>query len=62
VFGPPVTFGLDGADAYVLTEDAKRLAPLTDADADELIRSAPLLLGDQGAPSADLVSSEGHLA
>jgi len=58
LFGPVVLFGLVGA-AGVLVGRAARLAPLTGADADDLIRSvhaAPLLLGRPGAPSADLAS------
>jgi len=58
LFGPVVLFGLAGA-ADVLADRAARLAPLTGADADGLIRSvraAPLLLGRPGAPGADLGS------
>jgi len=43
----------------MLADRAARLAPLTDADADELIRSiraAPLLLGRPGAAGADLAA------
>ena len=49
VFGPLVTFGP--------TDHAARLTPLTDTDADALIRSvhaAPRLLGQRGAPATDL--------
>ena len=59
MFGPLVLFGLGGAAAYVLADRAARLAPLTDSDADELIRSiraAPLLLGRPGTPAADLAA------
>jgi acyl-CoA synthetase (NDP forming) len=59
VFGPLVLFGLAGATADVLADRAARLAPLTDSDADDLIRSvraAPLLLGRPGAPAADFAS------
>ena len=59
VFGPLVLFGLAGAAADVLADRAARLAPLTESDADDLIRSvraAPLLLGRSGAPAADLAS------
>jgi acyl-CoA synthetase (NDP forming)/GNAT superfamily N-acetyltransferase len=55
--GPLVLFGLGGAAAYVLADRAARLAPLTDADADDLIhsiRATPLLLGRPGALGADL--------
>jgi acyl-CoA synthetase (NDP forming)/GNAT superfamily N-acetyltransferase len=57
VFGPLVVFGLGGVATDVLADRAARLAPLTDTDADELIRSirsAPLLLGYRGAQPADL--------
>ncbi len=59
VFGPVVTFGLGGGVPDVVADHAARLAPLTDTDADQLIRSvrsAPLLLGDRGAPPADLAA------
>jgi hypothetical protein len=59
VFGPLVTFGLGGVAANVLADHAARLTPLTDTDADELIRSvrsAPRLLGYRGAPPADLAA------
>ena len=59
VAGPLVLFGLGGADGDVLADRAARLAPLTDADADDLIRStraAPRLLGRRGVPAADLDS------
>jgi acyl-CoA synthetase (NDP forming)/GNAT superfamily N-acetyltransferase len=54
MFGPLVVFGV-GA----LADQAARLAPLTEADADTLIgsvRSAPLLRGYAGAPAADLAA------
>jgi acyl-CoA synthetase (NDP forming) len=57
IFGPLVVFGLGGVATDVLADRAARLAPLTDTDADELIRSirsAPLLLGYRGAQPADL--------
>ena len=59
VFGPLVLFGLAGAAAGVLADRAARLTPLTEADADDLIRSvraAPLLLGRSGGPAADRAS------
>ena len=59
VLGPLVLFGLGGAAADALTGRAARLAPLTDSDADDLIRStpaAPLLLGRPGTPAADLAA------
>jgi acyl-CoA synthetase (NDP forming)/GNAT superfamily N-acetyltransferase len=59
VVGPLVLFGVGGAAADVLADRVARLAPLTDSDADELIRfirAAPLLLGRPGAPAADLAA------
>ena len=57
VFGPLVVFGLGGVATDVLADRTARLAPLTDTDAHELIRSirsAPLLLGHRGQSAADL--------
>jgi acyl-CoA synthetase (NDP forming)/GNAT superfamily N-acetyltransferase len=57
MFGPLVVFGLGGVAAEVLADRAARLTPVTDTDADKLIRSirsAPLLLGRDGRPTADL--------
>ena len=59
LFGPLVLFGLASATADVLADRAARLVPLTDSDADDLIRSirsAPLLLGSPGTPTADIRS------
>jgi acyl-CoA synthetase (NDP forming)/GNAT superfamily N-acetyltransferase len=56
VFGPLVVFGLGGVATEVLGDHAARLNPLTDKDADELIRSvqaAPLLFGHRGRPAVD---------
>jgi len=56
VFGPVVVFGLGGAATGILGDYVARLAPLTGADADDLIhsiRAAPLLLGHDGQPAAD---------
>ncbi len=59
VFGPLVLFGLADEAADILADRAARLAPLTEADADDLIgsvRAAPRLLGRSGVPAADLAS------
>ena len=59
VFGPVVVFGLGGVATEFLGDHAARLAPLTGADADDLIhsiRAAPLLLGHHGQPSADVAA------
>ena len=58
VFGPLVLFGLTAASDE-LADRAARITPLTDSDADHLIRSvpgAPLLLGRRGTPAADLAA------
>src|ERR1019366_1556044 len=39
IFGPLIVFGLGGVATEVLGDHAARLTPLTDVDADELIRS-----------------------
>jgi len=55
VFGPLVMLGLGGTAADVLGGYAARLAPMTGADADDLIAespAAPLLRGPAGAASA----------
>ncbi len=59
VFGPLVVFGLGGVATEVLGDHAARLAPLTTADADDLIhsiRAAPLLLGRGGQPAASIAA------
>ncbi|MFF1478947.1 GNAT family N-acetyltransferase [Streptomyces sp. NPDC058301] len=61
VFGPLVLFGLGGTATEVLADQAARLAPLTDHDVHKLItspRCAPLLLGANGGPCADLEALE----
>jgi acetate---CoA ligase (ADP-forming) len=55
-FGPLVAFGLGGTAVEVLKDVGFRVAPLTDADALDLVRSIrafPLLDGYRGAPVAD---------
>ncbi len=57
IFGPLVVFGLGGAAAEAFADRAARLTPVTDTDADKLIRSirpAPLLAGHDRPPAADL--------
>jgi acetate---CoA ligase (ADP-forming) len=59
VFGPLVALGPGGTLAELIGAAAFRLAPLTDADADELVQTekvARLLGGYRGAPTADLPS------
>ena len=64
VFGPLVVFGLGGVATEVLSDHAARLAPLTTADADDLIhsiRAAPLLFGHHSQPPADVAALCGAL-
>jgi acyl-CoA synthetase (NDP forming)/GNAT superfamily N-acetyltransferase len=64
MFGPLVVFGLGGAATEVRANHSARLTPLTDIDADQLIgsiRSAPLLRGHRGQPTADLGALRGLL-
>jgi acyl-CoA synthetase (NDP forming) len=62
VFGPLVTFGPGGADSRTTGEfadHAARLTPLTDTDADQLIRSvrsSPQWPGHADGPVADLAT------
>jgi acyl-CoA synthetase (NDP forming) len=64
VFGPLVVFGLGGVATDVLGDTGARLTPMTDLDADELIRSvrsAPLLLGHRGRPPVDIAGLQDTL-
>jgi acyl-CoA synthetase (NDP forming)/GNAT superfamily N-acetyltransferase len=64
VFGPLTVFGLASTASGVPSDIAARLAPLTDSDADSLIRSirgASILLGHCDAPAADLAALTGML-
>lgn len=57
VFGPLVVFGLGGVATDVLGDHAARLTPLTDVDAEEMIRgirAAPLLYGHRGGTPVDI--------
>ena len=59
VLGPLVLLGPGGTAAGTLADHAARIAPLTDADADDLIRSVPgasLPPGHHGTPSAEPVA------
>ncbi|GAA1764956.1 GNAT family N-acetyltransferase [Luedemannella helvata] len=56
-FGPVVGFGLGGVATDLLGDRAWRAAPLTDRDAQQLVRApraAPLLFGHRGAAPADV--------
>ncbi len=55
-FGPIVLFGLGGVAVELLRDVQVRLAPLTDTDAEEMVRQIrgyPLLDGFRGAPKAN---------
>jgi acetyl coenzyme A synthetase (ADP forming)-like protein len=57
LFGPLIAFGLGGVQVELLGDVRFRIAPLTDHDADELlreIRGFPLLQGYRGQPAADV--------
>jgi acyl-CoA synthetase (NDP forming) len=56
VFGPLVALGPGGTLAELIGDAGFRLAPLTDVDADELVRGGKagrLIAGFRGAPPAD---------
>jgi acetate---CoA ligase (ADP-forming) len=56
VFGPLVAFGPGGVFAELIGAAAFRIAPLTDVDADELVRegkAGQLVAGYRGTPAAD---------
>jgi acetyl coenzyme A synthetase (ADP forming)-like protein len=57
LFGPVVLFGLGGVTAELLRDVSLRVAPLTDRDAEEMVREIrgfPLLEGFRGAPPANV--------
>jgi acyl-CoA synthetase (NDP forming) len=57
VFGPLVAFGPGGALAELIGEASFRLAPLSDVEAEELVRTGKagrLVAGFRGAPAADV--------
>ncbi|MEZ5142352.1 MAG: acetate--CoA ligase family protein [Acidimicrobiales bacterium] len=56
-FGPLVMFGMGGVATELLADRAFRVLPITDADADDLVRSlrgSPLLSGYRGAAPTDV--------
>ncbi len=56
-FGPLLMFGLGGIYVEVMKDVAFKIHPLTDYDAEEMIRSVkgyPLLTGFRGSPAVDL--------
>jgi acyl-CoA synthetase (NDP forming)/RimJ/RimL family protein N-acetyltransferase len=57
LFGPVVSFGVSGVTTELLGDRSYRIPPLTDVDAQDMIRevkAAPLLLGYRGGVLADL--------
>jgi acyl-CoA synthetase (NDP forming) len=57
VFGPVVACGAGGTAVELLKDVSVRITPLTDLDADEMLRDLrtfPLLQGYRGSPPADL--------
>jgi acyl-CoA synthetase (NDP forming) len=57
VFGPVVACGAGGTAVELLKDVSVRITPLTDRDADEMLRELktfPLLEGYRGSPPADL--------
>lgn len=60
-FGPVVAVGAGGTTVELLRDVAVRVTPITDLDAEEMVRSLatfPLLDGFRGAPKADIASLE----
>jgi len=61
LFGPVVACSAGGTAAELLRDVSVRIAPITDLDASEMVRSLktfPLLDGYRGAPKADVASLE----
>ncbi len=60
-FGPLILFGLGGIYTELFKDSVVRIQPLTDADAQEMVRSVKafkLLEGFRGAPPADIPAIE----
>jgi acyl-CoA synthetase (NDP forming)/GNAT superfamily N-acetyltransferase len=60
-YPPVLLLGLGGTATALLGDTATRLAPVTDADAHDMIRelrSSPLLFGYRSAPKADVTALE----
>jgi len=56
-FGPVIMFGLGGVSVEVLKDVTFRIAPITEKDAEEMIREIkayPMLLGIRGAEPSDI--------
>jgi succinyl-CoA synthetase beta subunit len=64
-FGPVALAGSGGLYAEILRDTAVRLAPVTEADAEGMLRSlriAPLLTGARGRPPLDIAAAATALA
>lgn len=64
LFGPLIAFGLGGIHVEILGDVRLRVAPLTDRDATEMVRTIKgyrLLTGYRGQPVVDLKAIEGVL-
>jgi acyl-CoA synthetase (NDP forming) len=58
-FGPVITFGLGGIFVEVLKDVAQKIAPLSDEDINDMIRSIkayPILTGARGKQPADIAA------
>ncbi|HBZ69792.1 MAG TPA: hypothetical protein DEP35_08695 [Deltaproteobacteria bacterium] len=63
-FGPLILFGIGGVAVELLHDRAFRILPLTDRDAEELVRglrTSPLLFGYRGTPPANIRALEDFL-
>jgi acyl-CoA synthetase (NDP forming) len=61
VFGPVISFGIAGEYIDLFGDVARRITPLSDRDAAELVRSVrafPLLSGERGGPTYDVSAVE----
>ncbi|WP_293783031.1 acetate--CoA ligase family protein, partial [uncultured Aeromicrobium sp.] len=57
LFGPLVSFGLAGAPSELLDDRTYGIPPLTDVDAEQMVRgvrAAPMLFGYRGSPAVDV--------
>ncbi|WP_432488115.1 bifunctional acetate--CoA ligase family protein/GNAT family N-acetyltransferase [Kineococcus sp. SYSU DK018] len=65
LFGPVVSFGVEGDPLDLMGDVAYRIPPLTDVDVADLVRSvkaAPKLFGHRGAPVLDVEALEDVIA
>ncbi|MGI4893821.1 MAG: GNAT family N-acetyltransferase [Janthinobacterium lividum] len=65
LFGPVVSFGVEGDPIDLMGDIGYRIPPLTDVDVADLVRSvkaAPKLFGHRGSPRMDVVALEDVVA